>query len=360
MQTITKLTIAQILMYVRDRQSVFFAFFFPLFFMLALGYMVGGGEIDPVDLSVVADDPNASAVFINALEENDLTVIHEEGEAAARESLRQGDRDAIVFAPRGTTTGNIPVRVLVNQSDPQRTATALTVLRAVLVDVEHAVRGTEPLFALQIEDVEARTLRYVDFLIPGLLAFMVMQLAIAGSGFNIVEYKRKGILKRLFVTPLRPLTFIVSLIAARLIVILAQISVLLLVAKLVFDIAIVGNIFMLYLFVILGSVLFLGLGFALGGIAKTQNAVMAIGNLFIFPQMFLAGIFFPLDSLPAWVQPIAALLPLNFVSDALRQVANEGAGFSSLGTDLLGIAVWTVVGLALAVWLFKWGEGADA
>jgi ABC-2 type transport system permease protein len=116
----------------------------------------------------------------------------------------------------------------------------------------------------------------------------------------------------------------------------------------------------MYLFVILGSILFLGLGFALGGIAKTQNAVMTFGNLVIFPQVFVAGVFFPLESLPSWLQPIAMVLPLNFVSDAIRQVANEGATLADLSTDILGIIVWTVIGIFLAVRFFHWSESGNA
>src|SRR5690606_21544771 len=141
-----------------------------------------------------------------------------------------------------------------------RTQQALTVLNAVLASVENEIRQTEPLFRLEVEDVLARNVRYVDFLVPGLLAFMVLQLSIAGSGFNLVEYKRKGILKRLFVTPLRPIEFVGSLVGARLVVVLVQISLLLAVAELVFDISLEGSVLLVYLFVFLGSVLFLSLG----------------------------------------------------------------------------------------------------
>lgn len=363
MQTIWNIALVQLRMYVRDRQSMVFAFIFPLIFMLALGYMVGNGEVDPIDVSVVPPAAETTSPFTNALKENELLVVHEEDEAAARSALQNNERDLILFAPAESafeeSASGIPMQVLVNASEPQQTTQALAILQGVLVDVERQLRDTEAMFAIQVEDVEARNARYVDFLVPGLLAFMIMQLSIAGSGFNIVEYKRKGILKRLFVTPLLPFQFIVGLIASRLVIVLLQISLLLLVAKLVFDLNIIGSMLLLYLFALLGSILFLGLGFALGGIAKTQSAVMAVGNLFIFPQMFLAGIFFPLDSLPGWLQPVASVLPLNFVSDALRQIANDGAGIAALTTDIIGIAVWMAIGIFLAVWLFRWSEAAN-
>jgi ABC-2 type transport system permease protein len=364
MNTIFTLTIAQLRMYIRDRQSLFFALFFPLFFMLALGLMVGRDTVDPIDVSVVTPFEESAGAFVLALEEHELLTVHQESEAAARAALLEGDRRAVIFMPEAdmsvSTTETIPVRVIVDASQLAETPQVLAMMENMLVSIEREVRGVAPLFALEVEDVESRNSRYVDFLIPGLLAFMIMQLSVAGSGFNIVEYKRKGILKRLFVTPLRPFEFIASLIASRLLLVLTQVTLMLLVANLVFDISIYGSIVLLYAFAILGSILFLGIGFALGGVANTQNAVMAIGNLVIFPQIFLAGIFFSVDSLPVWLQPVAHILPLNFVSHALREIANSGATLSDLGIDILGIMVWLVIGVALAVRLFKWGESGNS
>lgn len=357
--TIWRLTLAQLLMYARDRQSIFFALFFPLIFMLALGFMVGNDDVDPIEVGVVTPQNEASAVLLEALRAEELLTVHEESEEGARAALRDGDRELVLIVPdsyTGEAATTMNLTVLIDAGEPRKSQQALAILRSTLIEVERDLRNEEPLFALAVEDVESRQGRYIDFLVPGLLALMVMQLSIAGSGFNIVEYKRKGILKRLFVTPLRPFEFIVSLIVSRLVVVMAQITLLLLVAKLVFSVTIVGSVLLLYLFAILGGIVFLGLGFVLGGIANTQNAVMTIGNLFIFPQMFLSGIFFSFDALPTWIQPIAKVLPLSFVSDAIRQVANEAASLSDLGTDLIGISVWIILGVSLAVYFFRWSD----
>lgn len=349
--------------YVRDRQSLFFALFFPLFFMLALGYGTSR-DVEPLDIGVVVGArPAENDSLVTALEGQKLLDVSVQSEADARRALDEGNVDLVLLlpdAPLERVSGqSIPITVLVDVARPQRTQQALTILKGTLGDVEHEIRREPPLFALEVEDVRARNARYIDFLIPGLLAFMVLQLSIAGSGFNIVEYKRKGILKRLFVTPLRPALFIAALVASRLAIVVAQISLLLLVGYAAFHVTIQGSLTLLYFFVVLGTVLFLSFGFALGGVARTQSAIMALGNLVIFPQILLAGIFFPIESLPAWLRPLAAVLPLNFVSDALRQVANEGAGLVELGIDLLGIAAWGAVGGVLAVRLFHWSEVAS-
>jgi ABC-2 type transport system permease protein len=344
---------------------VFFGLFFPMFFMVALGF-VADSEPEPVKIAVVQPSASQSpGPLVAALDAHALIAVTEESLDAARAALEAGDRALVLILPdaavRGAeTSGPIPLEVLVNAADPQRTQQALTMLNAVLADVENEIRQTEPLFRLDVQDVLARNVRYVEFLVPGLVAFMVLQLSIAGSGFNLVEYKRKGILKRLFVTPLRPIEFVASLVAARLVVVLVQITMLLVVARLAFGVSFEGSLPLIYAFVVVGSVMFLTLGFALGGIAKTQSAIIGIGNLVIFPQVFLASVFFPLDALPEWLRPVASMLPLSFVSDAIRRIANEGAAVTELGLDVLGIAVWTAVSLGLALVFFGWNESANA
>ena len=86
---------------------------------------------------------------------------------------------------------------------------------------------------------------------------------------------------------------------------------------------------------------------------------MAIGNLVIFPQVFLSGVFFPIDSMPAIIQPIATMLPLSFVATAMREIANNGASLLDIAPSLIGISVWFVVAFVLATRLFVWKEVAN-
>jgi ABC-2 type transport system ATP-binding protein len=89
-----------------------------------------------------------------------------------------------------------------------------------------------------------------------------------------------------------------------------------------------------------------------------QQSIQAIGNLVIFPQIFLSGIFYPIDSLPAFLQPLATVLPLSFVADALREIANNGARLLDLPFAMAGLLVWMVVSFAAATRFFVWKEVA--
>ncbi len=337
-----------------------FSLFFPIAFMLVFGFTTGNR--DPIRLGVVNNSQSELAdKFIETLNDNPLFSVTEGGEEDLRAALIEGDSRMVLILPaefQDTDSGS-QLRLLVDLAQTRQLSLILPVFEKALVTVERELRNTGPMFSLSVEDVKARSQSYIDFLIPGLLAFTLMQISISGSGFNIVEYRRKGILKRLFVTPVQPRDFIMGLVLARLLLCVVQLSVLLGIAVFFLDVTIVGDFASLYLVIVLGSVIFLSLGFCLGSIAKTQQAIMAMGNLFIFPQMFLSGIFFPIDSLPELVQPLASVLPLTFVANALREIASNGLSLLEILPDLIGIAVWLVGGFLLATRLFVWKEFAS-
>ncbi|MFM1896140.1 MAG: hypothetical protein RLZZ385_1214 [Pseudomonadota bacterium] len=356
------ITIARTLtrIFLRDRQAIFFSLFFPIIFMSVFGF-VDSRQQEAIAIGVVNEAAGEPAEnFLAALEENPVFAVQQGNEAELRESLVAGDVTLVLVLPadfQQTETG-VELRVLVDASQVQLLDLIMPVLDQTLLAIERQLRGTEALFTLAVEDVQARSQRYLDFLVPGLIAFTLMQLSIAGSGFNIVEYRRKGILKRLFVTPLQPKDFIAGIVMSRLLLCIMQITVLLLVAVFLLDVHILGDYVSFYIAIILGSVIFLCLGFFLGSLARTQQSIQAIGNLVIFPQIFLSGIFYPIDSMPAFIQPLANVLPLSFVANALRSIANEGATLLQIAPDMLGIVAWIAVSFFLATRFFVWKEVA--
>lgn len=346
-------------LFLRDRQAIFFTLFFPVIFMLVFGF-INNREPDPISIGLVDGAGNGlSRDFINLLQDHPLFLVDQGDEASQRQSLLAGENDLVILVPADFREANrSKLTVLVDAAQSQQLALVMPTLEQALVTIERQLQNSEPLFQLEIEDVHARSQRYIDFLVPGLLAFTLMQIAIAGSGFNIVEYRRKGILKRLFVTPLKPRDFILALVQARLVLCLVQLSILLVIAVLALKVTVMGDFFSLYAVIILGTGIFLCIGFCLGSVAKTQQSIMAIGNLIIFPQIFLSGIFYPTDILPGLIQPLANVLPLTFVANALREVAIDGASLLSLGADLVGMLLWLILAFVLAVKSFVWKEVA--
>jgi ABC-2 type transport system permease protein len=355
------LAIVFLKIFLRDRQSIFFSLFFPIIFMTVFGFVNRSG-VGAINIGVINESSDPSAIgFIQELIENSVFSVTVGLEDRLRPQLEEGEQTLVIIIPKefDTTSEGTALRVLVDATQLQQLGLILPVLEQSLVEIEREFRDIEPMFNLVIEDIRARSQNYLDFLLPGLMAFTLMQLSIAGSGFNIVELRRKGILKRLFVTPIEPKDFIVSIVMARMTIVLIQLSVLIAYALLVLDVNIVGSLPSFYLMIIFGTFIFLCLGFCLGSIAKTQQAVMAIGNIVIFPQIFLSGVFYPIESMPEFIQPIAYILPLSFISTSMREIAINGASLMDITPSLIGIAVWFVLSFVLATRLFVWKEVAN-
>ncbi|MEZ5489750.1 MAG: ABC transporter permease [Gammaproteobacteria bacterium] len=346
--------------FLRDRQAIFFSLFFPIIFMVVFSF-VGSQDQEPISLGIVNNAPGPLAEdFIQLLEANPLFSVTRGEEQPLRETLIAGDTTLVLIVPERfqETDSSVELGLLVDAAQIQELGLIMPVLEQSLLAVERQLRNTEPLFTLAVEDVRARSQRYLDFLIPGLLAFTLMQVSIAGSGFNIVEYRRKGILKRLFVTPLQPRDFIIAIVMSRITLCILQIAVLLGIAVLFLDVSILGSYLALFTVIFLGAIIFLCIGFLLGSLAKTQQSIQAIGNLVIFPQIFLSGIFYPIDTLPRFIQPVAEILPLSFVATALREIANNGTSLLEIPLIMAGIIAWLLVSFLAATRYFVWKEVA--
>ena len=111
--------------------------------------------------------------------------------------------------------------------------------------------------------------------------------------------------------------------------------------------------------VILGTVIFLCLGFFLGSIAKTQEAIRPIVSVFIFPQLILSGVFFPISSMPELIQPLVHALPLSVIATGLRDIANDGTSLLVLNTTTLGVGIWIILSFIIVTKFFVWKEIAS-
>jgi ABC-2 type transport system permease protein len=357
----TTLTMGRTLLKIfsRDRQAIFFTLFFPITFMVIFGIASSGGD-DPIEIGIVDNAGNEfSARFVDTLEGREMFSVVVGTEDELRAGVADGDLAlALILPERFDGSGTADLTMLVDAAQVRQSAMLTPLVEQVLLDVERELRGIEPLFPLAVVDVQARSQRYIDFLVPGLLALTIMQISVAGSGYNIVEYRRKGILKRLFVTPIRPGQFIGGLVLSRLVITVIQVSFLLAVAVVLLGVPVEGNVLELLALIVLGSSIFLSLGFWMGSLAKTQQAIMLLGNLITLPQMFLSGVFFPIESMPDLLQPIARLLPLSFVASSVREVILNGTSLVEQIPTLIGLVAWLAIGLTLAIRFFRWKEVA--
>jgi len=101
-------------------------------------------------------------------------------------------------------------------------------------------------------------------------------------------------------------------------------------------------------------IVFMGFGFVISGLAKNESAIPPFANLITLPQFLLGGTFFSTDVFPNWLRPIANILPLTHLNEAMRNVAFEGAHLTDCGKQLGILGIWTVVVYAIAIKVFRW------
>ena len=353
------LTKVFIQIFLRNKQYIIFSLILPIVILSIVG--LSDGEADPVDIGLVNNsESNLSVEFINQLSASTQFKVIKGTEDDLRAELINGDIMVVLIIPleMSDEIQSTNITLLVDKSQSQFLQTIEPILSQSLLSIEREITGNDPMFNLVIEDVKSRTQSYIDFLLPGIMAFMLMNLSIAGSGFNVVEFRRRGILKRLFVTPIKPIDFVIAIVIARMVIVLGQLSVIFGFALFALEANIIGSIFDLYVCIIFGVLMFLTLGFSLGSLAKTQESVGVLATLFIYPQLVLSGVFFPLETLPEYIQPFAQILPLSLLADAMRSIASDGLSLIGVYSNFIGIGVWIIIGTLISTKLFVWKEVA--
>lgn len=346
--------------YTRDRTALFFGFLFPLLFMLLFGVLNFGGSVR-VNLGIVDDANNGqSASFIAMLgkiETFKVTTGERDAEVAR---LTGGDRDLVLvipsdfrIAPARPGTSVPTLTLYQNSARAEAGAVGTAILNSVINELSFAVTQTAPVVSVKREEVTGRNLKYVDFLTPGILGMTIMQLGISSVAFAFVAERSRGVIRRIMATPIPRRNYIAAHVLQRLILAVVQVLILLGVAVLAFNVTVVGGLGSLLLVAVLGAVVFLNLGFAVTGLLTTENQAAVATQIVTLPQLFLSGVFFSRDAVPAFLRPIADYLPLTFLNDALRAIATTGATLGDVGGQILGLLVWAVVSFILAYRLFR-------
>ena len=346
--------------YARDRVALFFSLFVPLMLMVLFGYL-NLGSFGRVSVAIVDEARNAdSERLVATLGQLPTLSVRPYLREGALRDLRRTELDMAILIPPDFRIASPaalggPARITVygNGSRPQQVAAGHALISEIINRISFAASGTGPVIAVARENLSGVRLRYVDFLVPGILGMNVMQLAVFSVAFALVIDKKRGALRRIMATPLPPRSFLAAHVIMRLVLAIAQVLVLIGTALVLFDYRVVGSMLDLLLVSTLGAVMWLTVGFALAGWAETENQVPAIANLITLPQFFLSGVFFPKEAAPDLIEPFTAYLPLTFLNDALREISVQGASLWEVRGELVGLLAWSVVGFILAVRLFR-------
>ncbi|MEI6172183.1 MAG: ABC transporter permease [Bacteroidota bacterium] len=196
--------------------------------------------------------------------------------------------------------------------------------------------------------------RYIDFLVPGLIAMGVMMSCMWGVSYAIIERRSKKLLRRMVATPMKRSNFLIALIAVRMLMNFVEAGLLFLFAWLAFNITIQGSVTALLALFIAGNVAFAGIAiFIASHTAKTEIGNGLI-NALSMPMMVLSGIFFSYHNFPEWSIPVIQKFPLTMMADGMRSAFIEGAGFAELSMPIIVLSAIGIVFFTAGMRIFKW------
>ncbi len=349
-----KLTVASFKMYFRQREAILWSFILPLFIVSIFAF-VRFDTLGSIRLGIVDESGGTSADLLRALRQVETFKTDEGSKELELGELQKGERDLVlVISPSITSGDSGSIVAYTNEERVQQTQIGLLVLQRFL---DERLFERSPLagrIIVRPHPVKSRNLTYLDFLLPGILSMSIMQMGIFGVAFGFVSLKKRGILRRLSVTPITPADFIIAQVVTRVAVLMLQIVLMVVVGMLFLHFHFAGNLFSMFLIGALGAIVFLSMGFALAGISKSEDQVAPLANIITLPLLFLSGIFFSRSSLPGFLHRVTDFLPLTHLADAMRSVAIDGASLVDVAPQLLGLAVWSILACILAVTLFRW------
>lgn len=197
------------------------------------------------------------------------------------------------------------------------------------------------------------TVDYSNYVLPGIIAMVIMQGGIYGLAYWMIDLKSRGVIKRLLVTPINRVELVLSLLCSRVLVILVQVLVLTLVGVIFFDASFAGNALAVLTFSLLGGFIFLLAGLFIATLADSYEAAAPITTAVGLPLTFLGNLFYPVDALPGMLQTVAKLLPITYLADGLRQVYLYPFDWNKVAGDYLALVIWLIIALALVLWRFR-------
>jgi ABC-type polysaccharide/polyol phosphate export permease len=327
----------------REPEALFWVYAFPILLAAGLGLAFRSQPAERIRVGW-AGWTAAGVTRKQALERDSALVVATfDDSAAAHLALRSG-RIAILAIPVADS-----VAYRFDDTRPEAALARLRVDRA----LQAGAGRTDPV-PTRTEIVRERGSRYIDFLLPGLLGMNIMGSGIWGSGFVIVDARRKKLLKRLVATPMSKTDYLASFLLAQLLLLVLEVGTLLLFGVLVFGVPIRGSLALLGLVCVAGSLTFGALGLLVAARPRTMEGASGLMNLIMLPMWVLSGVFFSSARFPDVMQPLVQALPLTAVVNMLRAVMLEGAHFAALGGELAVLLVWLVVAFGLALKLFRW------
>jgi len=353
--------------------------------ILIFGYTFGG-DVKGITVEVVNDDnglpagtspvlPNGLYLaenITNTFDRDVLAINMKTNDNEARRIVREGNAWAAVIFPANFTQRFLSailnqdmnlapkIEIYLDASNP-------TIASAVLKEITQSIQTTlkELSTSLDVAQIEMPIVieqvyaygggdtQFIDYFAPGVISFAIMMVTTMITIILFVNERRNGTLQRLLVSPASESEIVVGYALAFAVIGIIQSIVVLIAAVILFDISIVGNIFLALLVILLLAFGHQGLGILLSAGAKNELQAIQFIPLILFPSILLAGLFWPIESIPSYLQPISYVIPLRYGIDAERSIMLRGWSIGDIWIDILALVIFAFFTLSASILLLK-------
>ena len=358
-----RLSIAQFLETIREPETLFWGILFPVLISICLGlaftqkselrFQALVVEQNRMELDSLLDlyatpstkgGKNAQIwkVTDKILGNTEFTFVHSDWPSAIV-ALKRGEADVIISDSLGKA---------VYHFDPHNSQAQLVYMKLSALLQSPALE--EDIRQSPVKQLTLNGVRYIDFLVPGLISFGIMSSILWGISYTIIERRSQKLLRRMMATPMKKSNFLVALMFVRILMNVVEALIIFFFVRLLFDIQIQGNIGALAVLFLAGNLAFTGISVLVS--SRTSKTEVGTGwiNAVTMPMILLSGIFFSYHNFPQWSIGIIKLLPLTALADGVRSIFNEGGGWMEILTPSIVLSLFGIVCFIAGMRLFKW------
>ena len=324
--------------FLRDRASFAWNMLLPVVLMFGLSFALGGDR-DAYTVGVLQDDDVIVEEQHPFLGMRYIKFVATQDKDDALQKVARHQLDLLV------EFGDAP-RYWVNPDSAKGHFVELALLQA----------GSTAPPSIQKEQIAGDPIRYVDWVLPGILGMNMMFSCMFGVGYVVVRYRKNGCLKRLSATPLSSFEFITAQVASRMVLIMAITVFVYTGTHLFLDTRMEGNFFTLFLVALVGAISMVSLGLVISARVTSEELAGGLLNLINWPMMLLSGVWFSLEGAGEFVQNLAKLFPLTHVLASARAVMLDGATLIDVAPSLVALTALSAVFIGIGARVFRWGQ----
>ncbi len=318
----------------RDTAGLGWNVFMPVVMVLGFAFIFSNPNEAFYKVGVLGMSSNTEAAF---LQTKHIDFIAQDDEDAAVDKVRYHRIDLLIDLRDNP-------RYWVNDESPRGSIAERLFLQS----------HSQPMPGIERQTVSGRAVRYVDWVLPGVLGINVMFSSLWGVGWVIVRYRKNGVLRRLRATPLTASEFLLAQIISRLLVVMAVTVIVFLGTDLLLDFPMRGSYLALALVFLSGSIALISMGLTVSARVRSEELADGVLNLMSWPMIILSGVWFSLEGTNIWAQRFAEFLPLTHVVEAARRIMLDGAGVADVAFEIGLLLTIGVVLLSVSSRAFRW------